>query len=533
MVAFAAIGACEWDATEVVVSLGSDVPATRTMVVEATVFGGTALNGDGGMLSFVPGPRGTDGFIEEALGSRPALPRIRARLRSSCRPPCCPTRPAHLPSAFAALRASWRLRLTWPAHWHFSCASRVEPDADGCTSVTPSQCTVSVLCEEQGLTCGDNGDCVSQTQALGTYDGGMASFPFDGNASGLDASGDIQSADAHADAVACPAGQQICSGACVDVATDMHNCGQCGSTCSTSCQAGACVACPTGQSYCGGACVDLSSSLQNCGQCGSACTTSCQSANCVSVPVGRFFLQRRVRQSAHGHPQLRRVRKRVCHGLSKRCVRYVRSEPGVLRRRLRRPHFEPARLRPLWQRLRVLVPIRELRLLLDRPDPVRRLVRQHRVRHARLRKLRTRVHHGLPIGHLRHLPGRADVLQWHVCQSQYRHAELRTMRHDVCDRLSVWQLRHVPGGSNLLQRHVRESLFEPARLRALRQRLQHGLPIRHVCYVLRRAVCILQWRLHRYHIEQSELRIVWTDVRDLVSERELPDRQPNCLQRRR
>lgn len=124
----------------------------------------------------------------------------------------------------------------------------------------------------------------------------------------------------------CPAGQQRCAGACVNISADAANCGACGVACpsgevciagqcgcpagtafcagtsqcvSTACAVAgqvydsascACV-CPGSQQLCNGACVDLSSDVANCGACGTTCTSQpceqamCAAGVCGSVPV--------------------------------------------------------------------------------------------------------------------------------------------------------------------------------------------------------------------------------------------------------
>jgi DUF1680 family protein len=87
----------------------------------------------------------------------------------------------------------------------------------------------------------------------------------------------------------CGAGRTLCGGACVDVATDPANCGQCGNVCGAAllCSSGACVgACPAAQTQCGMSCIDLTTDSSNCGTCGVACAAGqvCTAGQCTAGP---------------------------------------------------------------------------------------------------------------------------------------------------------------------------------------------------------------------------------------------------------
>jgi hypothetical protein len=104
-------------------------------------------------------------------------------------------------------------------------------------------------------------------------------------------------AQVDASALSCDAGLTYCpdAGACVDLQTDLENCGACGEICESDlvavdCREGECVRanCPVGLEYCGAVdlCRDLSSDPEHCGACGNACASGMCSGG-VCAPGGR------------------------------------------------------------------------------------------------------------------------------------------------------------------------------------------------------------------------------------------------------
>jgi hypothetical protein len=85
--------------------------------------------------------------------------------------------------------------------------------------------------------------------------------------------------------VVCPTGTTDCGGVCLDLQTDVNNCGACGNVCPEGqpgfvrgCAEGNCFfmrerACAEGLSSCNGVCVDRQTDPANCGLCGNACAT--------------------------------------------------------------------------------------------------------------------------------------------------------------------------------------------------------------------------------------------------------------------
>lgn len=87
-------------------------------------------------------------------------------------------------------------------------------------------------------------------------------------------------------ALACPEGQTRCDGACVNLRTDVVNCGQCGVTCASELGAGSCIngicGCPEGSTRCNDICVNTDRDPLNCGRCGNTCPAGqeCRNGSC-------------------------------------------------------------------------------------------------------------------------------------------------------------------------------------------------------------------------------------------------------------
>ena len=78
-----------------------------------------------------------------------------------------------------------------------------------------------------------------------------------------------------------------CNGTCINLSSDMHNCGSCGNECNAGqCIDGTCQ-CPDQKTNCSNTCVDLSSDPNNCGECGTVCSggKSCIESKC-QCPLG-------------------------------------------------------------------------------------------------------------------------------------------------------------------------------------------------------------------------------------------------------
>ncbi len=99
-------------------------------------------------------------------------------------------------------------------------------------------------------------------------------------------------ASAQGDASTCGAGLTDCDGVCVDLQSDLNNCGACGEICESElvpveCRSGVCerANCPVGITYCGAVdgCRDLSSDPGHCGACQNPCASGvCSGGVCAT-----------------------------------------------------------------------------------------------------------------------------------------------------------------------------------------------------------------------------------------------------------
>src|SRR5215207_1839855 len=99
-------------------------------------------------------------------------------------------------------------------------------------------------------------------------------------------------ASAQGDASTCESGLTDCGGTCVDLQSDLNNCGACGEICESGlvpveCRSGVCerANCPIGITYCGIAdgCRDLTSDSGHCGACANACASGvCSGGVCAA-----------------------------------------------------------------------------------------------------------------------------------------------------------------------------------------------------------------------------------------------------------
>jgi hypothetical protein len=102
-------------------------------------------------------------------------------------------------------------------------------------------------------------------------------------------------------AQSCLPGLTRCGSTCVDLSSDLNNCGACGEICESGlvpveCRSGVCerASCPVGIEYCGATdlCRDLSSDPLHCGACGNVCAPggSCVNGACLGSCEPGFTL---------------------------------------------------------------------------------------------------------------------------------------------------------------------------------------------------------------------------------------------------
>ncbi|MFO0560894.1 MAG: hypothetical protein U0269_22945 [Polyangiales bacterium] len=283
---FALVGlGCRPTATQVQVVLGTDAPASQRIFVRASVEG-----------SSVAAPRWdlSDAGSRDFLGSFTVLP---------ARDSAPDSRVTVLVEATLRTSESPRTEVTFQRRVSFGflphqkgtvrvfIATGCFAAATGCTRA--ASCTVAARCDEQGLTCGDEGACVRPevTVMPDGQDGGL-----DARRPSMDAALDGARSDVVTELAArCP-GATECAGMCVNVADDPRHCGGCGRACAAGqgCIMGVCTACAAPRLMCGADCINPDNTVQHCGGCGRSCPSRpnadarCSGGACSISCVGSF-----------------------------------------------------------------------------------------------------------------------------------------------------------------------------------------------------------------------------------------------------
>jgi uncharacterized protein YkwD len=83
---------------------------------------------------------------------------------------------------------------------------------------------------------------------------------------------------------------KVCSGACVDLQSNVNHCGECGNSCGSAavwCNDGACECTSSEAELCGSRCVNKMTSRDHCGECGISCDSgeTCDQGTCRTRTV--------------------------------------------------------------------------------------------------------------------------------------------------------------------------------------------------------------------------------------------------------
>ena len=152
--------ACRFPATEVVVTLGTDAPTDQTLTITASVRGAAAgIDAGRAVGSWRRGGASPQITLPASFAVVPAGDRrteaivldIEASLEANG---AQPVRTFHRVARFTLTP---RVSASLPIFLPVSCSN----SSTGCTSVAPDACTVSIRCEDTGMTCGDRGECVT------------------------------------------------------------------------------------------------------------------------------------------------------------------------------------------------------------------------------------------------------------------------------------------------------------------------------------------------------------------------------------
>ena len=267
--------ACTTPATEVIVHLDTDAPASRRMTVSVTAF---AMDGDdaGGMHSWVRGPDAGSFALPASFAVVPS-PGQAHDSRVELVVAATIASDGMGPTLYFERRALFRFTPHVTTHLPIFLATSCGTFTTGCTG-GDEDCTVSRLCEQIGETCGDVGDCVP-VDITPSLDAGVVRP--DATVADVPVVSDVVVDTAPP----CPAGQTLCNDACVDLGSDLANCGACAIACpdrplSTSvCSSGVCGhVCDPGYGNCDGdpanGCEASLSSATTCGACSTACTAA-------------------------------------------------------------------------------------------------------------------------------------------------------------------------------------------------------------------------------------------------------------------
>jgi len=154
-----ALCACRFPATQVEVTVDSNAPLDRVLTLTTTVSRGSEPNESARVYRWTRGQAGVElpaSFTVVPAEGRPKDELVTVVVEATLAP-----RSASDPAVRFRRVARWRLQPQVPSRLRLFLPIECGSPAVGCTLATPDACTVARLCEERGLTCGDDGACVT------------------------------------------------------------------------------------------------------------------------------------------------------------------------------------------------------------------------------------------------------------------------------------------------------------------------------------------------------------------------------------
>ncbi|MDP3273954.1 MAG: hypothetical protein Q8Q09_02085 [Deltaproteobacteria bacterium] len=281
---------CISPATVVHVQIDTDAPITQELTFQATL-----ATRDGSQMAQTPrwirgGPRGAvtlPASFSLVPGQGPRDAAVTLFVDATLTTPSVGTAPAVTLTFRRTAQFEFRPREGWRLRVFI--ATQCFAQATGCTGT--SACTVAARCQERGLTCGDEGQCVAPSAELEREDGDVFAPPLRDAAPPMDTSVDLDARDVatmdeeptSAPEVSCPSGV-ACGTSCVSLSDDPRHCGRCDNACPVGqgCVGAMCTACIPPNTMCDAECANTLTNIRHCGACGAACPTgaSCTAGVC-------------------------------------------------------------------------------------------------------------------------------------------------------------------------------------------------------------------------------------------------------------
>ncbi len=171
---FVGAAGCRTPATEVLIAIGTDIPASQEMTLRATVRAGGDVH-SGGVAIWTRSAAGVGLSLPATFAVTPGAARNDSTVTLDLEAVLAAQAIGEAPRTLHRIvRFSFTPHLTTqiPLFLALSCTNLVS----GCTSVSADLCTESAFCQERGQTCGDRGTCTPIETVPQPIDGGV-SFP--------------------------------------------------------------------------------------------------------------------------------------------------------------------------------------------------------------------------------------------------------------------------------------------------------------------------------------------------------------------